>query len=141
MADLLAQNSTTTVNVDMDSSTTTEVMENLQNSEAELQDLNQQFDSLRQEYQAVVNNFDNPTFFNFDNVYFWFVIAGLLLLAFGLWWWLLELKKDRRRNKPLPEKIFIEPSFEDAPVDEPIIKKSSAKKVIKVKVRKVKRTD
>ncbi len=132
MAEIILQNTTTeTVN------TTTEVINNLQNSEMELQELNQQVASLREEYKAVVNNFDNPSFFNFDNVYFWFVIAGLLLLVFGLWWWLLEMKKDHKVKTA--EKVIEPEPVVNLPVAE-VKSKTVKAKVIKVKVRKLKKS-
>ena len=71
---------------------TDDAMQNLVESEAKLQELNQQLVNLQDEYLGVVNNIENASFFNFDNVYFWFVLAGLLLLIFVFWFWLMELK-------------------------------------------------
>lgn len=127
---ILAQNTTSTP-------VTTEVIDNLRDSEVELNQLNQQFDNLREEYKAVVNNLDNPSFFNFDNVYFWFVIVGLLLLVFGLWWWLLELKKESKVKRV---EVETTPEVkEEVVILEPVKKTKTNKKVIKVKVRKVKK--
>ena len=85
-----------------------EVIENLVSSEEKLNELNQRLGELATDYQAVANNVDQPSFFNFENIYFWFVICGLLLVAFGLWFWLVELKnhpiKKHPKEKPAKKK-------------------------------------
>lgn len=109
-------------------------IQNLVESEKELAEINNQAIDLQKEYLAVVNNFEASSFFNFNNVYFWFVIVGLLLLVFILWFIMLELKKPRD-NKTKEEKV--KEIIESEPIQKPIRK--SKRKVIKVKVRKIKK--
>lgn len=143
------------------------VMEGLVNSEIKVQELNNEFYELTKEYKMSSNSADYYSFFNFSNVYFWFVLAGLLLLAFGLLFLLAELqqrsksektvvrfeeKKSESKPEPKPEP---EPKKEDAPSGdagkkkkkkeekkpepEPEVKEvKKSKKPLKVKVVKVK---
>ncbi|MCB9802693.1 hypothetical protein H6761_01570 [Candidatus Nomurabacteria bacterium] len=111
---------------------TNEVLENLVNSETKMQELNQRLGDLKMEYELMTRDSGNMSFFNFENIYFWFVVCGLLILAFALWFLWLELKdkkvkpekikKDGKENKKIAE---------FAPL--PLEKKH---KVYKVKVRK-----
>lgn len=88
---LLAQNASSTIN------------ENLQASEGKLQNANQELDLLKEQYNNMLTQTSENSFFNFANLYFWFVLVGLLLLAFGLLFLLAELqnkdKKDKHKNK------------------------------------------
>ena len=120
-----------------------EVIENLVNSEEKLNELNQRLGELATDYQTVANNIDQPSFFNVENIYFWFVICGLLLVAFGLWFWLVELKnpstKKQPKEKPAKKKKKITKADKKLDVivekTQPRIKKG---KSFKVPVRKVK---
>lgn len=136
------------------------VMEGLVNSEIKVQELNNEFYELTKEYKMSSNSADYYSFFNFSNVYFWFVLAGLLLLAFGLLFLLAELqqrsksektvvrfeeKKQESKPEPKPEP---EPKKEEKkkkkkeekkPEPEPEVKEvKKSKKPLKVKVVKVK---
>lgn len=88
---LLAQNASSTVN------------ENLQVTEGQLQNANQELDLLKEQYNTMLTTSPETSFFNFGNMYFWFVLVGLLLLAFGLLFLLAELqnkdKKVKNKNK------------------------------------------
>lgn len=88
---LLAQNASSTIN------------ENLQVTEDKLQNANQELDLLKEQYNNMLTQAPETTFFNFGNMYFWFVLVGLLLLAFGLLFLLAELqnkdKKAKHKNK------------------------------------------
>lgn len=88
---LLAQNASSTIN------------ENLQASEGKLQNANQELDLLKEQYNNMLTQTPENSFFNFANLYFWFVLVGLLLLAFGLLFLLAELqnkdKKAKHKNK------------------------------------------
>lgn len=64
-----------------------------------LQNLNVKLDLLKEEYNAVASQPNSYSFFNLDNIYFWFVLAGLLLLAFGLLFLLAELQNKSNKNK------------------------------------------
>jgi len=77
---LLAQNASSTIN------------ENLQVSEENLKNANQELDLLKEQYNNMLTQAPETTFFNFSNMYFWFVLVGLLLLAFGLLFLLAEIK-------------------------------------------------
>lgn len=84
---LLAQNAGSTIN------------ENLQVTEDKLQNANKELDLLKEQYNNMLTQGTETTFFNFGNIYFWFVLVGLLLLAFGLLFLLAELQnKDRSRK-------------------------------------------
>ena len=96
------------------------------------------------------------SFFNMDNVYFWFILGGLLLLAVGLLFLLMELKKNQpkkiRIKEPKPVKQVKEKKIEKKKEEpKPVIAvkedrvekkkeepKPVKKKPIKVKVIKVK---
>ncbi len=85
---LLAQNASSTVN------------ENLQVTEGQLQNANQELDLLKEQYNTMLTTSPETSFFNFGNMYFWFVLVGLLLLAFGLLFLLAELQnKDKKVKK------------------------------------------
>ncbi|MBT7553275.1 hypothetical protein HN670_02295 [bacterium] len=119
-----------------------EVMENLVDSEVKLQELNQELNHAITEYSKITQNIEPMSFFNFSNVYFWFVVCGLLLLAFGFWFLLVELKSERRKNKThkcKKEKLVkskTKTEFKDYSDSKPVAAKP--KKAFKVAVRKVK---
>ncbi len=102
---LLAQNASSTIN------------ENLQATEGKLQNANQELDLLKEQYNNMLTQQPETTFFNFSNIYFWCVLVGLLLLAFGLLFLLAELqnkdKKTKHKNKE--EKINDEELEDDEP--------------------------
>ncbi|RJQ34617.1 hypothetical protein C4566_01965 [Candidatus Parcubacteria bacterium] len=138
-----------------------QVMEEFVNSEVKLQDINNQFYELTKEYKMSSNAADYYSFFNFTNVYFWFVLGGLLLLVFGLLYLLAELQQ--RSNNPKKVVKFSEEKKAESQEEEVVevkvtktekegpklkeeeivknqlqSKKESQKKPIKVKVVKVK---
>ncbi|MFA6252765.1 MAG: hypothetical protein WCV69_00635 [Patescibacteria group bacterium] len=88
---LLAQNASSTVN------------ENLQVTEGQLQNANQELDLLKEQYNTMLTTSPETSFFNFSNMYFWFVLVGLLLLAFGLLFLLAELQNKDRSKKSRPQ--------------------------------------
>ena len=79
--------------------TSTDINQNLQNTENQLQNLNASLDLLKEEYNAALNQPSTYSFFNLDNIYFWFVLAGLLLLAFGLLFLLAELQSNKNKKE------------------------------------------
>lgn len=72
-----------------------EVMRNLEQTDTELQQLDQRFDQIVNAYESS-QRFGWDSFFRMDNIYFWIVITGLVLLAIGLGLLLAELKKERQ---------------------------------------------
>lgn len=133
------------------------VMEGLVNSEIKLQNLNNEFYELTKEYKMGSNTADYYSFFNFSNVYFWFVLAGLLLLGFGLLFLLAELQQkskttktvvhfeekkiDKKPESPTEVEVKTKPkeirkSEKTVEATEPVLK--TKKKPVKVKVVKVK---
>jgi hypothetical protein len=116
---------------------TDEVLENLVNSETKFQELNQRLGEVQAEYAALSQTAEPMSFFNFENVYFWIVVCGLLILAFGWWYLLVELKSNKTKTKkekikkPKTKKIEIEEP-------EPVAAPSKPRRAFKVRVRKVK---
>jgi cytoskeletal protein RodZ len=90
---LLAQNASSTIN------------ENLQATEGKLQNANQELDLLKEQYNNMLTQTPETTFFNFSNIYFWCVLVGLLLLAFGLLFLLAELQNKDRSKKSKVQSI------------------------------------
>ncbi len=92
-------------------------------TDATLQNLNVKLDLLKEEYNAVASQPNTYSFFNLDNIYFWFVLAGLLLLAFGLLFLLAEIqnKSDKtkkvRQNKKDLEQIEVKDETEENNTD------------------------
>lgn len=98
---LLAQNASSSINT------------NLQDSENMLQNANQELDVLKDQYNNILSQSPDATFFNFGNLYFWLVLVGLLLLAFGLLFLLAELQnKDRGKKSKVAERK------EELPIDD-----------------------
>lgn len=64
-----------------------------------LENLNIKLDLIKEEYNAVASQPNTYSFFNLDNIYFWFVLAGLLLLAFGLLFLLAEIQNKSDKAK------------------------------------------
>ncbi len=100
---LLAQNVSSTVN------------ENLQVTEGQLQNANQELDLLKEQYNTMLTTSPETSFFNFGNMYFWFVLVGLLLLAFGLLFLLAELQNKDRSKKSQVESIKKDESAKGGP--------------------------
>lgn len=72
-------------------------------TDATLQNLNVKLDLLKEEYNAVASQPNTYSFFNLDNIYFWFVLAGLLLLAFGLLFLLAEIQNKGEKAKKIKQ--------------------------------------
>jgi hypothetical protein len=90
---LLAQNASSTIN------------ENLQATEGNLQNANKELDLLKEQYNNMLTQTPDNSFFNFSNMYFWCVLVGLLLLAFGLLFLLAELQNRDKSKKVKTENI------------------------------------
>ncbi|MDQ5970463.1 MAG: hypothetical protein QG603_240 [Patescibacteria group bacterium] len=122
---LLAQNTSSTIN------------ENLQVTEDKLQNANQELDLLKEQYNNMLTQVPENTFFNFGNMYFWFVLVGLLLLAFGLLFLLAELQNKDRSKKSKVQSIKeeeveenVEDDEEDIAEEEPELAKDSEEEKI-----------
>jgi len=135
-----------------------QVMQEFVNSEEKLQNLNNQFYELTKEYKMGSNPAEYYSFFNFSNIYFWFVLSGLLLLAFGLLFLLAELQQKSKDTKTVvkfkekkgddikEENVEVKVAAPETPKKvekvvekkEATPKKSSSKKPVKIKVVKVK---
>ncbi|MDQ5938614.1 MAG: hypothetical protein QG642_304, partial [Patescibacteria group bacterium] len=122
---LLAQNASSTIN------------ENLQVSEENLKNANQELDLLKEQYNNMLTQVPENTFFNFGNMYFWFVLVGLLLLAFGLLFLLAELQNKDRSKKSKVQSIKeeeveenVEDDEEDIAEEEPELAKDSEEEKI-----------
>lgn len=98
---LLAQNASSSINT------------NLQDSENMLQNANQELDVLKDQYNNMLNQPVETSFFNFSNLYFWLVLVGLLLLAFGLLFLLAELQ-----NRGKKQTVIKKEPKEEAPIED-----------------------
>lgn len=90
---LLAQNASSSINA------------NLQDTENILQNANQELEVLKDQYNNMLTQPAEPSFFNFSNIYFWLVLVGLLLLAFGLLFLLAELQNKDKSKKSKAETV------------------------------------
>ena len=108
----------------------TDPLQDLADSQAKLQNVNLQVLELTEQFDFGTEG-SSASFFDFGNIYFWFVLVGLVLLAMGLLFLMLELQQSA--GKPVKVK-HIEPK----PAKQPII--SVKKKPVKVKKSKVKKT-
>ena len=118
-----------------DLSTTTEVMNNLVESEAKLGELNNRLTDIQQQYNGMAANTDIYSFFNFGNFYFWTVLAlGLLFL-------LVELSHPRARKPKdkyhVPSKKSVKKSVSKKIESKSAPVRKTGKKSVKIKVIKV----
>jgi|GEM_PF-6138825 hypothetical protein len=124
-----------------DLSTTTEVMNNLVESEAKLGELNNRLTDIQQQYNGMAANTDIYSFFNFGNFYFWTVLAGLILLALGLLFLLVELSHPRARKPKdkyhVPSKKSVKKSVSKKIESKSAPVRKTGKKSVKIKVIKV----
>lgn len=118
------------------------VLDNLSASENKLQEVNGQLDSLVTEYNKVTAGVSDSSFFDLNNVYFWLVLAGLVLLAFGLWFLMSELKYHSPSKRPKKVQRAPEPdtirSVVKQETEKTIIKTEPKKRKKPVKIRVVK---
>lgn len=91
-----------------------EIVNNLNNQDQQLENLNAQLDVVKSDYVKMLNTTDTSSFFNLNNIYFWFLIAGLLLLLFGLLYLWVELRQHRSGDK---EKSQVKIKKEEKPVE------------------------
>ncbi|PIR06308.1 MAG: hypothetical protein COV55_04225 [Candidatus Komeilibacteria bacterium CG11_big_fil_rev_8_21_14_0_20_36_20] len=112
-----------------------DILENLVESEEKLQDLNDRANIIIDKYNSMTAGVEHSSFFNFNNIYFWLVLVGLLLLAFGLLFLLAALKNPTPKIK----KEIVKPlrpvlTVKTSETFQPKIKKHA----VKIKVQKVK---
>lgn len=120
------------------------VLENLVNSEMKLRELNAQVETIVDDYGKSDNNAD-MSFFNVNNLYFWFLLMGLIFLAFGLTFLMVQLKNINLKKQNSKQTDSEKPTTEKESVqikEEPkkLVKKLTPpkKRPVKVKVVKVK---
>ncbi len=118
-----------------------DIVDTIVNPELDMNQLNQRLEELKIEYELLTQEAPAMSFFNFQNVYFWFVVCGLIILLFALWllWRELKLSKNSVEHKvkkiPKEEKEeFVVQKVEPREVPREVVKKP----VIQVKVKKVK---
>ena len=126
-----------------------EAINNLEASDQKMLELNNSLLGLLDQYQELNFAQNSKPFFSFDNIYFWVLLLGLLLLAFALGSLLRELKKSKIdtsgqkkiENKPAPVFSSGPKKEESLPKtkENPAPKSSAVKKPIKIKVLKVKK--
>ncbi|MDP2812338.1 MAG: hypothetical protein Q8O32_01465 [bacterium] len=75
------------------------VVENLEASDQKMIDLNNKLVGFLDEYEKLNFSQNGQSFFSFQNIYFWVLLIGLLLLALGLILFLAELKKNAKDKK------------------------------------------
>ena len=69
------------------------IIDNLIKTEEDLVNANNSLINLQEEYLDIMNKTETISFFNIDNIYFWFILIGLLFLVFSLWFLLSALKQ------------------------------------------------
>ncbi|PWB38966.1 MAG: hypothetical protein C3F02_00985 [Parcubacteria group bacterium] len=75
------------------------VVNSLQATDQQLSDLNNQLDVVKNDYVQMVGDYNAMTFFNLNNIYFWFLVVGLLLLLVGLIYLLAEIRQNNHLAK------------------------------------------
>ena len=69
------------------------IIDNLIKTEEDLVNANNSLINLQEGYLNIMNKTETTSFFNIDNIYFWFILIGLLFLVFSLWFLLSALKQ------------------------------------------------
>ena len=118
-----------------------DIVDTIVNPEVDMNQLNQRLEELKIEYELLTQEAPAMSFFNFQNVYFWFVVCGLIILLLALWllWRELKLSKNslEAKVKKIPkqerEELVVQ-KIEAREVQKDVPKKP----VIQVKVKKVK---
>ncbi len=122
------------------------VLENLVESEMKLRELNNEVETIVNDYTDIPAKTAEYSFFNVDNLYFWFLLVGLVFLAFGLVFLMAELKKfskvrpEIKEVKKTASKIYKEVEKMETKEPKKKMKKISTpkKRPVKIKVVKVK---
>ena len=133
-----------------DLSTTTEVMNNLAESEAKLGELNNRLVDIQDQYNTMAAGGGALAFLDFSNLYFWVVLIGLILLALGLLFLLVELSHPSPNP---PKSPFIKGDMKSPPLSKggwegfkkkkkskpsPSPVRRTGKKPVKIRVKKIK---
>ncbi len=113
-----------------------EIINNLAATEGKLLEANSELLGIKKEYADILNNKEVLSFFNLDNIYFYFLLLGLILLAFSLWF-LLSTLKQKELGKDIKKEKLKKIEKIEKPEKEKILKKKKVK-AIKVKVLKIK---
>jgi large-conductance mechanosensitive channel len=118
-----------------------DIVDTIVNPEVDMNQLNQRLEELKIEYELLTQEAPAMSFFNFQNVYFWFVVCGLIILLLALWLLWRELKLSKNSVEPKVKKIpkqereeLVVQKIEAREVQKDVPKKP----VIQVKVKKVK---
>ncbi|MBP9802011.1 hypothetical protein KBC40_00280 [Patescibacteria group bacterium] len=118
-----------------------DIVDTIVNPEVDMNQLNQRLEELKIEYELLTQEAPAMSFFNFQNVYFWFVVCGLIILLLALWLLWRELKLSKNSVEPKVKKIpkqdreeVLVQKVEPREVQKDVLKKP----VIQVKVKKVK---
>ena len=69
------------------------IIDNSIKTEEDLVNANNSLINLQEGYLNIMNKTETTSFFNIDNIYFWFILIGLLFLVFSLWFLLSALKQ------------------------------------------------
>lgn len=118
---------------------TNTVLDNLNASDKQLEDLNKEVVDLAGQYLA--DSQSSVSFFSLTNVYFWVVLGSLVLLAFGLILLLLELKrgsatKVKSKMKPVyvkPLNKYLTKQVEPEPESVPLTSKPEPEMMVEPK--------
>jgi large-conductance mechanosensitive channel len=118
-----------------------DIVDTIVNPEVDMNQLNQRLEELKIEYELLTQEAPAMSFFNFQNVYFWFVVCGLIILLLALWLLWRELKLSKNSVEPKVKKIpkqdreeVLVQKVETREVQKDVVKKP----VIQIKVKKVK---
>ncbi len=109
-----------------------QIIDNLLKTEEELLEANNSLINIKEEYLNILNNTESSSFFNLDNIYFWFVLIGLLFLVFSLWFFLSALKQREFDSLIKKEKLT------KINREEKKALKTKKRKAVKIKVVKIK---
>ncbi len=105
------------------------IIDNLIKTEEDFINANNSLINIQEEYLDIMNNTETISFLNTDNIYFYFVLLGLVFLVFSLWF----LRSALRQKELIPEiKKDKEIKKETKEV------KRKRRKAIKIKVVKIK---
>ena len=82
-----------------------DIVDTIVNPEVDMNQLNQRLEELKIEYELLTQEAPAMSFFNFQNVYFWFVVCGLIILLLALWLLWRELKLSKNSVEAKVKKI------------------------------------
>ena len=94
------------------------VVENLEASDQKMIDLNNKLVGFLDEYEKLNFSQNGQSFFSLQNIYFWVLLIGLLLLALGLVLLLAELKKNAKDKQEEKVASILTQEEEDEEIEE-----------------------